>query len=255
MEKKLLFINDDVLDAKKSVRSCWEFVAFFKRMLVLDSLENTRSRPAVVSLVDQLVILIRDSIITGELAPAERIIIKKIAKKYNVSVIPVREALARLLPSHLVEVKANHGYCVARPPTKDEFTKFVEARSLFETSVVELGFSNAKKKDIEKLFKSNEKMKRVISKGGPKKIVKWQRLNHEFHRTLIGLARNDFLLNVYDDLSFGNLQFQLLRSSSIQNIKLEQLIAEHESMIEALKSKQLIPLLNKLESHIKALKI
>ena len=75
-------------------------------MSVLDSLENTRSQPVVVSLVDQLVILIRDSIITGELAPAERIIIKKIAKKYNVSVIPVREALARLLPSHLVEVKS-----------------------------------------------------------------------------------------------------------------------------------------------------
>ena len=63
------------------------------------------------------------------------------------------------------------------------------------------------------------------------------------------------LLNIYHDLSFGNLQFQLLRSSSIQNIKLEQLIAEHESMIEALKSKQLIPLLDKLESHIKGLKI
>ncbi len=224
-------------------------------MLILGSLETSGDRPEVVSLVDQLVILIRDSIIAGELAPAERIIIKKIAKKYNVSVIPVREALARLLPSHLVEVKANHGYCVARPPTKDKFTKFVEARSLFETSVVELGFHNAKKKDVETLFKFNEKMKRVISKGGPKKIVKWQRLNHEFHRILIGLARNDFLLNIYDDLSLGNLQFQLLRSSSIQNIKLEQLVAEHESMIEALKSKQLIPLLDKLESHIKSLKI
>ena len=219
-------------------------------MLILGSLETSGDGPEVVSLVDQLVFLIRDSIIAGELAPAERIIIKKIAKKYNVSVIPVREALARLLPSHLVEVKANHGYCVARPPTKDKFTKFVEARSLFETSVVELGFHNAKKKDIETLFKFNEKMK-----GGPKKIVKWQRLNHEFHRTLIGLARNDFLLNIYDDLSLGNLQFQLLRSSSIQNIKLEQLVAEHESMIEALKSKQLIPLLDKLESHIKSLKI
>ena len=224
-------------------------------MSILGSLETSGDRPEVVSLVDQLVILIRDSIIAGELAPAERIIIKKIAKKYNVSVIPVREALARLLPSHLVEAKANHGYCVARPPTKDKFTKFVEARSLFETSVVELGFHNAKKKDIETLFKFNEKMKRVISKGGPKKIVKWQRLNHEFHRTLIGLARNDFLLKIYDDLSLGNLQFQLLRSSSIQNIKLEQLVAEHEIMVESLKSKQLTPLLDELESHIKNLKI
>ena len=224
-------------------------------MLILGSSETSGDGPEVVSLVDQLVILIRDSIIAGELAPAERIIIKKIAKKYNVSVIPVREALARLLPSHLVEVKANHGYCVARPPTKDKFTKFVEARCLFETSVVELGFHNAKKKDIVTLFKFNEKMKRAISKGGPKKIVKWQRLNHEFHRTLIGLARNDFLLNIYDDLSLGNLQFQLLKSSSIQNIKLEQLVAEHESMIEALKSRQLIPLLDKLESHIKSLTI
>ena len=83
------------------------------------------------SLVDKLVAAIRDSIIAGDLEAGAHIGIKKIADEYGVSMIPVREALARLLASRLVRAEANRGYFVASQPSRSDFLEFVEARELF----------------------------------------------------------------------------------------------------------------------------
>ena len=68
------------------------------------------------SLVDRLVIRIREDIVSGDLASDSHLKIKQIADSHGISMIPVREALARLLASGLVRVEANRGYFVASNP-------------------------------------------------------------------------------------------------------------------------------------------
>ena len=204
-----------------------------------------------LSLVDRLVVLIRDAIVGGELAPGAHIGIKKLADAYGVSMIPVREALARLLASRLVRVENNRGYFVASRPTPAEFRQFVEARELFETSVVNLGFANAAAEDSRKLRGLNDAMRAVAHADRPDKMVEWSVLNAEFHQTLVGLARNSFISAQYSDLTYGYMHFQLVRSSPEEFTSLDTLIEQHDEMIAALEAREKGRLLSLLSSHIR----
>lgn len=204
-----------------------------------------------VSLVDQLVVLVRDAIITGELEPGTHIGTKRLADTYGVSMIPVREALARLLASRLVRVENNRGYFVASRPTPAEFRQFVEARELFETSAVNLGFANATPADVQELKDLNDQMRSVVKAKRPDKMVAWSGLNAEFHQTLVGLARNCFLSNQYADLTYGYMHFQLVRSYPEEFTSLEILIEQHDEMIAALEAGNREQLLSLLSGHIR----
>ena len=211
---------------------------------------NLSKKIEEVSLVDRLVVLIRNAIIVGELEPGAHIGIKKLADQYGVSMIPVREALARLLASRLVRVENNRGYFVASSPTPLEFRQFVQARELFETSAVSLGFANATPKDISVLRKLNKNMQRVAKTGKSNVMVEWGNLNAEFHQALVGLARNDYLDYHYANLSFGNLHYQLIRSVPRTFPSLETLIEQHDEMIDALAKGDKDRLLATLSGHI-----
>lgn len=208
-----------------------------------------------VSLVDRLVGLIHDAVLDGELEPGSHIGIKKIADTYGVSMIPVREALARLISSRLVRAEANRGYFVASKPTASEFRQFVEARDLFETSVIGLGFDKATPQDIKHLRSLNQKMAKVDKSTSSDRMVKWHRLNVAFHQALVGLAGNTFLSNQYSDLSFGNLHFQLVRTYPRKFTSLEKLVGQHNDMIDALEAQDRGKFFSVLSEHIHNVRI
>ena len=169
--------------------------------------------------------------------------------------VPVREALARLLASRLVTIEANRGYFVASKPTVTQFADFIDARVLFETSAVRAGFSNASKADIVQLEKLNNKMRKISKKRSVVVNVEWGSLNHQFHKILVGLTRNEFLVNLYEDLSLGSLQFQLYRSGNDSFPDFKRLIVEHDNIIESLAKGSLEDLIFNLTEHIKAIRL
>lgn len=212
--------------------------------------ENGSKKIEEVSLVERLVALIRDAILRGELQPGAHIRIKRIADEYGVSMIPVREALARLLASRLVRSEPNRGYFVASRPTPAEFNQFVQARELFERSVVALGFGNATGADARRLRGLNDRMRKVAMSGRKDRTVEWSRLNSEFHQVLVGLARNAYLSDMYSDLAFGYMHFQLVRSHQAEFTNLLLLIDQHDDMIDALEAGDKDRLLSVLSAHI-----
>lgn len=202
------------------------------------------------SLVDRLVDLIRDAIISGELEPGAHIGVKKLADAYGVSMIPVREALARLLGSQIVRVETNRGYFVADKPTPEEFRQFVEARALFELSIVDLGFDKATQDDIRQLTALNKKMAAIANDKDTPGFVEWGNLNTEFHQVLVGLARNDYLKHQYEIMAFSNLHYQMLREYPKTFPSLKILVKQHNEIIDALKKQDKERLLSILSSHI-----
>ncbi|MEM6941615.1 MAG: GntR family transcriptional regulator [Pseudomonadota bacterium] len=207
------------------------------------------------SLVDQLVEAIRDAIVNGQLEPGSHIVIKKLADTYGTSMIPVREALARLLSSRLVRVENNRGYFVAAKPSAAEFRQFVDARELFETSVIGMGFDNAAPRALRTLRALNTKMEKAAQSGKRNRLAQWSSLNSAFHQTLIGLARNTYLSNQYEDLSLGNLHLQLVMSYPLAFDDLQTLVEQHETMIDALEAQDRATFFQTLAAHIRFVKI
>lgn len=78
----------------------------------------------------------RRSIIMGERESAERLNIEEIAKEYNTSVTPVRDALQMLSHEGLVIIKPRSGYFVATITLK-QLRDLLDVRRILEVSAVE----------------------------------------------------------------------------------------------------------------------
>lgn len=203
------------------------------------------------SLVDRLVVVIRDAVIEGEYAPGEPIRIKQLAERHGVSMIPVREALARLLATHIIVAEANRGYFVAPAPSEDEFAQFVQFRELFEVSAVALGFDNLSDREIDKLVHLNEKMRKIAQQSNRRRLlVAWGQHNAAFHGILVGLARNSFINEQNKELSFLHIHYQMARIKNLDLDILHTLVQEHDDLIEALKARDKDSFLPRLSTHI-----
>ena len=94
------------------------------------------------SLVNQVYADLRSAIIDGKLEPVSRLSITALASSYEVSMIPIREALARLLTTRLVRMAANQGYFVTDALTVDDFQQLFEARRVLKLAAINSGFDN-----------------------------------------------------------------------------------------------------------------
>jgi DNA-binding GntR family transcriptional regulator len=88
--------------------------------------------------MDRLTDQLKEMIMTGELGPDAPVNINAIAKQATVSLVPVREALARLSASGLLQFKPNRGYRVSPRLTPEGREALFEARELLELSAAPL---------------------------------------------------------------------------------------------------------------------
>lgn len=79
---------------------------------------------------------IRRSIIMGHRKPGERLDIDEIARQYNTSITPVRDALQMLTQEGLVSIKPRSGYFVTRMTLK-QLRDMMELRKILELAAVE----------------------------------------------------------------------------------------------------------------------
>jgi len=218
-----------------------------------ESLKNRyATRIEAASLVDQLVDRIRDNIVSGSFTPGARIKVKEIAEDHGVSMIPVREALARLLASRLVRAEANRGYFVASRPAPEEYAERVKARELLETSALAAGFNNIDKIDIQSLRTLNEKMRKLAA-GSPDKrgiLARWTRLNAEFHKILVGSLRNRYFDSIFSDLA---LESSMARPFADNPPPYAALIEQHQAIIDAIEASNLSSAVEELTHHINSL--
>lgn len=205
-----------------------------------------------VSIVDKLVTRFRDAIVSGQMEPGSHIGVKKLADEYGVSMIPVREALARLLSSRLVRVELNRGYFVANRPTEEEFSCLVKARVIIETSALADGFSKITKADISALVALNDKMRKLAEQQHQKKnvLVNWLNLNGQFHKTLVGTSHNPFLNSIHEGLS---LEASMARPFAEALPPLSRFVEDHDRIIQAMNDGDQAMATSALSEHISSL--
>lgn len=98
------------------------------------------------NLSEQLVDLVRDRILTGEVAPDRPIRQDALAAELGVSKIPLREALARLEQEGLLASQANRGFTV-RPLNAEEAEEVYALRLKLEPEMVALAARRATSTD------------------------------------------------------------------------------------------------------------
>jgi DNA-binding GntR family transcriptional regulator/pimeloyl-ACP methyl ester carboxylesterase len=141
-----------------------------------------------VSKTDLVVALIRELVITGELAAGEQLRQRDLAQRFGVSQTPVREAMRRLESEGLLVCDTHRGFTVAAPelgPIEENF----QIRAALESLGASLAARKIDAAGLARLRDLNDRMRAL-----PDDDPGYADLNREFHFAIYEYARSPLLL-------------------------------------------------------------
>ncbi|CAM3651798.1 GntR family transcriptional regulator [Parendozoicomonas haliclonae] len=167
---------------------------------------------------------LRDEIISGRIQAGERIRQENIANIFNVSRIPVREALKRLEAQGLVQ-NMRHKGCIVSSLSPKDVEEIYEIRANLEPLVIEKSVENMSE---ETLAEARKLCDAFTTESDPSL---WGERNRLFHETLYKDAGRPFHLKVIDesiDRIDAYLRAQLLLTNGMGRAE-----KEHLAILEA----------------------
>jgi len=176
---------------------------------------------------DQIRKILEDRIVAGILKPGDRLLELEIAREFNTSQTPVREALEALNSQRLVESIAYRGTYV-RGISNQEMQEAYAVRGVLEQLAAEISAPYFEQK-IDTLREIQEALY-VAARNGDTNGYAHQ--NDRFHRAIVEAANNSLLLDAWAALDFENRVRILMVKHFDPN--LSDRAAEHEPVIEAL---------------------
>jgi len=132
---------------------------------------------------------IEANIRTGKLPPGTLIDEQELARHFNVSRTPVREALLHLQAQGIVESLSRNGMSVARL-TIQELLAIWELMAEMEAAAARLACERMSDDELLKLKQLHESSESLASGGN---ASAWSELNYAFHMALYDGCRNPFL--------------------------------------------------------------
>lgn len=173
---------------------------------------------------------LRRDILTGQLAPGERLVEVDLAQRYGGGRASVRSALVGLEKEGLVDRRANRGATVKRI-TLAEAIQLTEARAVLEVLVARHAARHINDTDRAELKSIVEGMRRVVAAGN---YAEYSDLNRRLHQRLREISRHtvasDLIGNLRDRAA--HLQFRL----ALQPGRPAQSLLEHEAIVAAVVS-------------------
>ena len=150
--------------------------------------ENFLAGTSYVRVCNQL----REDILDQRYQMGDRLKIIQLAERYQVSQMPVREALQQLQGEGLVRIVPNRG-AVVRAVDEKFISDVYDIREIVECFFTRRAARLAERADIEELSAIQSSYERY---GAPGDIAMRLKLNHDFHGCIYRLAGNEEAMEV-----------------------------------------------------------
>lgn len=186
----------------------------------------TLSLPRTVK--EQLVDHLRDEIIRGTFGPGERLLLDDVAARFNVSTMPVREALRDLESEGLVTIYPHRG-AVVTELTAEDLQDIYDVRATLEAMATRLAVPRMTKATYQELEQIIEQMDGQL--GHVAALVK---LNHQFHSTLYAKSGRRHLCELTRSLRYRTQHYLHAYMDDLGSMALAQ--GEHRAILEACQS-------------------
>jgi len=144
---------------------------------------------------------LQERILSGEIREGDWLIQDAIAAEYDVSRMPVREALRQLEACGLVVMRTHRGAVVTSIPT-EQVEELFELRAVLECDVLRRSLPRITDGDIAEARSVLERLDASYAQGD---MSSWGRLNWEFHRQLYEAAGRVQTLSILQGI---NLQVE-----------------------------------------------
>lgn len=139
---------------------------------------------------------IRNAIVTGDLAPGERVKDTELAERMGLSRTPVREALSKLAETGLVEAKPGV-YTRIATLDKDEVARTLAVLKALDELAVRTGTPNLTAADLGLMREVNEEFESAVSR---KDVQAALEADDRFHAIPVTAARNPLIARIMDQL-------------------------------------------------------
>lgn len=169
---------------------------------------------------------IRSRIFEGHYVPGTRLVERDLAAEFNVSRLPVREALRMLRQEGLVSDRGARGAEVSSLSAK-EVEDLFDVRSSLEVLACRLAAARATPQDLRQLEEMLDDAERYLAKGS---LIEAHRANNEFHDAITRIADNNFLRSALEPLQ-GRMHWLFRHATD-----LPELIQEHRDLYAAIAS-------------------
>lgn len=127
---------------------------------------------------------LRDAIIRCELEPGERLVIDDLARRLDISIIPIREAL-RLLESEGLVISVAHVGATVAPISRQSVVEVFTILEGLETASARAAAMTAADAGFDRLDELVRAMDRALAEGRPSE---WAALNSRFHLAISELS-------------------------------------------------------------------
>ena len=196
---------------------------------------RTASRPAgrivradKLTRAEELRQQLADEIVRGALAPGAALDETDIARRFNVSRTPVREALRQLAASGLIEARAHRGAVVAQP-SLERLSGMFEAMAELEALCAGLAAKRMSPSERYRLEAIHEELRVLSHAGDPDRF---HQLNEHFHSAIYAGSQNGHIAEI---TLATRKRVQPFRRAQFRNLgRLAQSHAEHDRVVVAI---------------------
>jgi DNA-binding GntR family transcriptional regulator len=165
------------------------------------------------TVTEQVLSQLRQLIMSGALLPGTRIDQGDLAQRFGVSVVPVREALARLQSSGLVRIVPHRGVFV-ESLSAEELVDIYNVRELLEEHAARLAAERLTERDLLALEQIEERM---TAAGTSQDYDVYLALNRDLHFLIYRAAGRAYLLQIIEQLWDRSTRYRLLQLHAIPN--------------------------------------
>jgi DNA-binding GntR family transcriptional regulator len=146
------------------------------------------------SLPQAIYLAVREAILGGRFRPGEALRQESLAKEFDASRVPVREALNRLEAEGLVVLRPRRGFVVASLDL-DEVIEIFQLRMVLEEHAGFVATERRTRTDVAEVGKILDHLEKIkIDKAA--NVAKWAAYNRQFHARLFESSRRGHLCGV-----------------------------------------------------------
>jgi DNA-binding GntR family transcriptional regulator len=173
---------------------------------------------------------LRAAILTGELAPGQKLVAGPLAQHFAVSATPLREAIQRLSASGLVEVEPQRGARVA-PVSARDAEEIYELRTLLDPLALDDSLTHGDAAHRTAIAESFERMVHAEVDGAD--LVDAFDRHAAFHATLLARCRSRWLLRLTALLADHSQRYAFLAIDTGAQGGHHDVLAEHRALRDA----------------------
>jgi len=174
---------------------------------------------------------LRKDILFRRFEPGRRLKIAELTNLYNVSQMPIREALQQLQGEGLIIIEPHKGAYV-RKVDREFVSNIYDIRRVIEVFLTQQSLRSITDKDIHQLEKIQQYYERAVAKEDVGALLNY---NKQFHTAIYKLAHNEEAMRIIE----GHWQLinGLRLSFSPKADRMKEIIQEHRDILQALSAR------------------